>query len=109
MYIRLIKGGEKGIIEPFFDGGEAYRDYHKYVTLNNYKVEPEGAARQIWSCIKLSVIPHKKTTAERSCELDTGRFDEIYVEAKLPTYAVIRLIINGEDVINQKGTGKSDE
>ena len=47
MYIRLIKGGEKGIIEPFFDGGEAYRDYHKYVTLNNYKVEPEGAARQI--------------------------------------------------------------
>ena len=109
MYIRLINGGEKGIIEPFFDGGEAYSDYHKYVTLNNYEIEPPGAAKQTWANASFAVLPHKKTTAQRNCDLDTGRFDEIYVEAKLPTYAAIRLTVNGEETINQKGTGKNDE
>ena len=36
MYVRLINDGAKGIIEPFFDGGEAYRDYHKYETIGNF-------------------------------------------------------------------------
>ena len=35
MYIRLIGSGERGILEPFYDGGEAYREYHKYETIKN--------------------------------------------------------------------------
>ncbi len=105
MYIRLMNNGAKGVLEPFYDGGEAYRDYHKYVTLNNYKVEPEGAAYQTWATANFKVLPHSVTSAERKCDIDLGRFDEIYIETKIPGYIEMRLLINGEEIIRENGAG----
>ncbi len=109
MYIRLTGSGKRGIIEPFYDGGEAYRDYHKYETIKNYTVSPDGAARQYWMSVNFKIKPGTKVTARRKCSLDAGRFDEIYVEAKLPDYITLKLFINGEEIINSVGTGKTDE
>lgn len=109
MYVRLINDGAKGIIEPFFDGGEAYRDYHKYETIGNYKVEPQGAARQTWADVTFKVKPHETTYAERECKLNLGRFDEIYIECKIPEYIVLKLSVNGSEIINEKGVGRAHE
>lgn len=109
MYIRLMNNGAKGVLEPFYDGGEAYHDYHKYVTLDNYKVEPEGAAYQTWATSNFRIMPHTSVTAERECDIDLGRFDELYIEAKIPDYVEMRLLINGEEIIKENGTGGTRE
>ncbi len=109
MYIRLMHNGAKGVIEPFYDGGEAYRNYHKYITLDNYRVEPNGAAYQSWASANFKIMPHKSVIAERECNLELGRFDEIYIEAKLPDYVNLKLFINDKEIINQNGVGKTDE
>ena len=109
MYIRLMNNGAKGVLEPFYDGGEAYQDYHKYVTLDNYKVEPEGAAYQTWATANFKVMPHDSVTAERECEIDIGRFDEIYIESKIPGYIELRLLVNGEEIIKETGSGDTRE
>ena len=109
MYIRLMGNGKKGVIEPFYDGGEAYRDYHKYETIKNYTQEPQGSARQTWCGVNFVVMPHGAVSAKRTCKLDLERFDEIYLEAKAPEFVTVKLRINGIEIINQKGTGKIDE
>lgn len=107
MYIRLMKNGASGIIEPFYDGGEAYRDYHKYVVLERYKVEPDGAAQQTWATAKFFVKPHEMVSAERECDLDLGRFDEVFVNANLPEYFNIKVIVNGKEILSSQGKGTS--
>lgn len=109
MYIRLTGNGAKGILEPFYDGGEAYRDYHKYVTLNNYKVEPEGAAYQTWASANFKIMPHRRTRAKREFDFDLGRFDEIFIEAKIPDYIELILTVNDEEIIKEKGAGDTRE
>ena len=109
MYIRLIGSGERGILEPFYDGGEAYREYHKYETIKNYTVIPQDAAMQYWMSVNFRIKPHSVVTAQRECNINLGRFDEIYVEAKIPDYINLRLIINGIEIINKAGTGEMDE
>ena len=67
MYVRLMGNGKKGVIEPFYDGGEAYRDYHKYETLKNYTQVPQGSARQTWCGVNFMVMPHGTVSARRTC------------------------------------------
>lgn len=109
MYVRLMGNGKKGVIEPFYDGGEAYRDYHKYETLKNYTQVPQGSARQTWCGVNFMVMPRGTVSARRTCKLELERFDEIYLEAKVPDFVTVKLRINGAEIINQQGTGKIDE
>ena len=107
MYIRLMKNGASGIIEPFYDGGEAYHDYHKYVVLEQYEIEPVGSAHQTWATAKFFVNPHKTVSAGRDCDLDLGRFDEIFVNANLPEYFEIKVIVNDKEIVKSQGKGTS--
>lgn len=109
MYLRLLKNGAEGILEPFYDGGEAYRDYHKYMTLGNYETNPQNSAEQTWCEAKFKILPRSVTTAVRECDFNAGRFDEIYISGKIPADVNVCVYINGEKVIDERGKGNTAE
>ncbi len=107
MYIRLMENGIEGMLEPFYDGGESYQGHQKYAVLANYKVTPEGAATQGWATLSVKVMPYKTTTLERECDINVGRFDEIYMRGKIPADMKSTLKVNDEIVLQLDG-GKGD-
>ena len=109
MYLRLLKNGAEGILEPFYDGGEAYRDYHKYVTLGNYEIKPQNSAEQTWCEAKFKILPHSTSNAVRKCRFNAGRFDQIYISGKIPASVYVRVYINGEKIIEKQGMGNAGE
>ncbi len=106
MYIRLIKNGAEGILEPFYDGGDSYRENEKYQSFfANYKTTPECPISQSWTAIDYVIPPLLTVTSERECDIDTDRFDEISLEAKITENITFKLIINGEEIISEQGKG----
>ncbi len=106
MFIRLQKKGAEGIIEPFYDGGESYKENEKFSSfLAHYRVDPKGAAGQSWMSVNVNVTPNSTVTLERDCDIDVGRFDEISLRAKIVEGTSVKMLINGEEVINEAGKG----
>ncbi len=109
MYIRLLKNGAEGIIEPFYDGGESYRENEKYSTLVNYTTTPADAAEQGWATANFKIMPKKTVISERNCNIDIERFDEIYILGKVPKTVTIKVVINGREIISECGKGDNAE
>ncbi len=97
------------IIQPFFDGGESYVGHHKYSLLSRYTVTPEGAAKQTWEAVAVTIEPKSTVTLEtQGLNIDISEYSRFRFFGNANTHVNIKVYCNGELVINENGRQKND-
>ncbi len=94
------------IIQPYYDGGESYKDHNKYSLVGNYKCTPQGVLRQGWESIIIDVAAKDKTIIEcNGINIDISDFERFRIYGLIPKCIHIKLFCNEELVIDKQATG----
>ena len=95
------------IVQPYFDGGDSYKDNKKYSLVPKYKTMPEGCLKQTWEGIRVDVEPCSSSVIETdNLNIDISDFTRFRIFANISKNIRVKLYCNGELVIDEQCGGK---
>lgn len=100
--------GAESILEPYYDGGDSYNGHQKATVLPKYRIEPPGCTSQIWCGFSVQVRAGERAVLERSCRVTMTGYDHIRLFWNASPDIKVKLICNGECVIEACGAGHYD-
>lgn len=97
------------IIEPYFDGGESYKEHQKYACIRQYNAEGAIKVYQIWDSAVVFVPSGESGIIKREiAPLDVHDYCEAVCKIACPQKNYIDFYINGEMVSQAEGTSGVD-
>lgn len=95
------------ILQPYYDGGESYKDNFKYSLIKKYKVNPAGSLSQSWCAFEVKVNAESKTVMEYECAgIDISGYNRFRIFGMIPESVRVQLYCNGVLSMDKNGTGE---
>ena len=109
-FLYMIKINDNiSIIEPYFDGGESYKEHHKYACIKAYDVSGSIKTSQIWDSAVVFIPSGESGVIGREINpADVHDYCEAVCKITCPKEVFIEFYINGERVSQAEGTGSID-
>lgn len=100
---------QSSIVQPYYDGGESYKDNEKYSLIKRYKCMPEGSLSQNWCAFMVKVKAESETVIEyEGADIDISEYSRFRIFGIVPGAVNVMLYCNGELVMDKCGSGKAE-